>query len=248
MKQPVVLDFTADGGAVVRIADVGEVAYLDMFGFSPISKVESDIEHADTSERKRFLEKYLRIYREMYGIDADGLNDEQRCKLQKINNRLVKRSTVIDVLNWEVKEPNDEYIDDFLMMFANDEKMQYYWETQKLQSLCVNFFNLNHSTAWYLMGHVNVDIKATRKRIEMTKAWLMFLDHMIEVKSILHSHNYSSYDEQITDLENAIGLPREQVIYCMNRNVEDIARCNVEEEKHEIFEKEKIIAFLERLL
>ncbi len=76
----------------------------------------------------------------------------------------------------------------------------------------------------------------------------MFLDHMIEVKSILHSHNYSSYDEQITDLENAIGLPREQVIYCMNRNVEDNARCNVEEEKHEIFEKEKIIAFLERLL
>ena len=67
MKQPAVLDFTADGGAVVRIADVGEVAYLDMFGFSPISKVESDIEHADTSERKRFLEKYLRIYREMYG-------------------------------------------------------------------------------------------------------------------------------------------------------------------------------------
>ncbi len=54
MKQPAVLDFTADGGAVVRIADVGEVAYLDMFGFSPISKVESDIEHADTSERKRF--------------------------------------------------------------------------------------------------------------------------------------------------------------------------------------------------
>ena len=91
MKHPAVLDFTTDGGAVVKISDVGEVAYLDMFGFSPISKVESDIEHADTSERKRFLEKYLRIYREMYGIDADGLNDEQRCKLQKINNRLVKR-------------------------------------------------------------------------------------------------------------------------------------------------------------
>lgn len=29
MKQLAILDFTADGGAVVRIANVGEVAYLD---------------------------------------------------------------------------------------------------------------------------------------------------------------------------------------------------------------------------
>ena len=43
MKQPAVLDFTADGGAVVKISDVGEVAFLDMFGFSPISRVEYDI-------------------------------------------------------------------------------------------------------------------------------------------------------------------------------------------------------------
>ena len=70
MKQPAVLDFTADGGAVVEISEVGEVAYLDMFGFNPISKVESDIEHADTSERKRFLEKYLRVYCEMY-VECD---------------------------------------------------------------------------------------------------------------------------------------------------------------------------------
>lgn len=66
------MDFTAEGGAMIRIADVGEVPFLDMFGFSPISKVESDIEHADTSERKRFLEKYLRVYCEMYGEYDDA--------------------------------------------------------------------------------------------------------------------------------------------------------------------------------
>ena len=65
MKQPAVLDFTADGGAIIRIADVGEVPFLDMFGFSPISRVKDDIEHSDTSDRKRFLEKYLRVYKEM---------------------------------------------------------------------------------------------------------------------------------------------------------------------------------------
>ena len=62
MKQPAVLDFTTDGGAIIRIDDVGEVPFLDMFGFSPISRVKDDVEHADTSDRKRFLEKYLRVY------------------------------------------------------------------------------------------------------------------------------------------------------------------------------------------
>ena len=65
MKQQAVLDFSDDGKAVVQIPDAGDIAFINMFGFSPISEVERDIEAADP-ERKRFLEKYLQIYKEMY--------------------------------------------------------------------------------------------------------------------------------------------------------------------------------------
>lgn len=241
MKQPAVLDFTADGGAVVKISDVGEVAFLDMFGFSPISRVKDDIEHADTSDRKRFLEKYLRVYCEMYG---DGLNESEQLKLQEVNNRLAEKSSAIDVMCRQ----GDEYDNVLEELFANDEKMQYYWEEFESKSLCVNFFNLKHSTAWYLMGHINADVDAARKRIEMARGWLLFIDHIKEANTILHNQDYSSYEEQLIDLEKAIGLTQEQAEYCMSRSPADIAQCDVRKVNQEIASKEKEIEFLERLI
>ena len=241
MKQPAVLDFTADGGAVVKISDVGEVAYLDMFGFSPISSVEYDIEHADTSDRKRFLEKYLRVYCEMY---ADGLNEDEQLKFQEVNNHLVEKSSAIDVMCRQ----GDEYAKVFEEIFANDEKMQYYWEDYESKSLCVNFFNLKHSTAWYLMGHINADVDAARKRIEMARGWLLFIDHIKEANTILHNQDYSSYEEQLIDIEKAIGLTQEQAEYCLSRSLSDIAQCDVRKVNQEIASKEKEIEFLERLI
>lgn len=248
MKQPAVLDFAADGGAVIRIADVGEVPFLDMFGFSPISKVESDIEHADTSERKRFLKKYLRVYKEMYDMNSNGLNEEEQQILQDVDNHLSQKSSAIDVLHWNEERMDEEYVNEIEMKFADDEKKQYFGETHEFQSLCVKFFNLKHSTAWYLMGHINVGIDAARNRIEMSRGWLQFIDHLEEVNSILHNQDYSSYEEQLIDLENTIGLTRKQVEYCMSRKPKDIVQCDVRKVKQEITLKEKEIEFLERLI
>ena len=235
------MDFTADGGAVVKISDVGEVAFLDMFGFSPISRVKDDIEHADTSDRKRFLEKYLRVYCEMY---ADGLNENEQLKFQEVNNHLAEKSSAIDVMCRQ----GDEYANVFEEIFANDEKMQYYWEDYESKSLCVNFFNLKHSSAWYLMGHINADVDAARKRIEMARGWLLFIDHIKEANTILHNQDYSSYEEQLIDIEKAIGLTQEQAEYCLSRSLSDIAQCDVRKVNQEIASKEKEIEFLERLI
>ena len=71
MKQQAILDFTADGKAVVQIPDVGKMAFINTFGLSKISEVEKDIEDADTAERKQFMQNYINEYRTIFGDDVE---------------------------------------------------------------------------------------------------------------------------------------------------------------------------------
>ena len=98
------------------------------------------------------------------------------------------------------------------------------------------------------MGHINADVDAARKGIEMARGWLLFIDHIKEANTILHNQDYSSYEEQLIDIEKAIGLTQEQAEYCMNRKTEDIVLCDVRKVNQEIASKEKEIEFLERLI
>ena len=46
MKQPAVLDFTADGGAIIRIADVGEVSVVSDLQSETTGVVDPAVLHA----------------------------------------------------------------------------------------------------------------------------------------------------------------------------------------------------------
>jgi hypothetical protein len=106
MKQQAILDFSDDGKAVVQIPDVGEIAFIKMFGFSPISEVERDIEVAD-SERKRFLEKYLQIYKEMYG-DENTWSTETKEIIEKFQKTLISKMPTFETSCLDYNDSEDE--------------------------------------------------------------------------------------------------------------------------------------------
>lgn len=107
MKQQAILDFSDDGKAVVQIPNVGEIAFINMFGFSPISEVERDIEQAEP-ERKRFLEKYLQIYKEMYGENHQTDENAEKA-IEKLHDAYTAIMPVIETSFRAYNDYDNEY-------------------------------------------------------------------------------------------------------------------------------------------
>lgn len=245
MKHPAVLDFTTDGGAVVKISDVGEVAYLDMFGFSPISKVESDIEHADTSERKRFLEKYLCVYREMYGEDDDAkwtkeISAFEESLAQYIPTIVVENCSYSDCVGDEQYNEAWKAIER-----VNSEELMNVIEKLSLHKLTVDSYVLKHSSAWYLFGNVEADIKAAKLHIEQDKGLPLVIDNMDDVVGIIRNVKDES-DAQQT-LQKNLGLTEIQAKYVVSFTLSQLTGLCHQNVVDSIDEYEKRLVFLEKM-
>lgn len=245
MKQPAVLDFTADGGAVVKILDVGEVAYLDMFGFSPISKVESDIEHADTSERKRFLKKYLCVYREMYGEGDDAkwikeISAFEESLAQYIPTIVAKSCSYSDCV--EEEQYNEAWK---TIECVNSEELEDVIEELSFHKLMIGSYVLKHSSAWYLFGNVDADIKAAKLHIEQEKGLPPVIDNMDDVVGIIRNAKDRS-DAQQT-LQKKLGLTEIQAKYVVSFTLSQLTGLRHQDVKDNIDEYEKRLVSLEKI-
>ena len=201
MKQQAVLDFSDDGKAVVQIPDVGEIAFINMFGFSPISEVERDIEQAEP-ERKRFLEKYLQIYKEMYGENHQTDENAEKA-IEKLHDSYTAIMSVIETSFRAYNDYDNEYkYDDAINVLSDDEFLcvEESLDDYGINNLIVNNIKLAHSSAWYLMGHVNADIEVTKQRIEEYIGLCKFVED-IPKGSLNLRQDCSSYDEQLEILK-----------------------------------------------
>jgi len=248
MKQQAVLDFSDDGKAVVQIPDVGEIAFINMFGFSPISEVERDIEVADP-ERKRFLEKYLQIYKEMYG-EKHQTDENANKAIEKLHDTYTAIMPVMETCFRAYNDYNNEYkYDDAINVLSEDEFLcvEESLDDYGINNLIVNNFKLAHSSAWYLMGHVNADIEATTKHLELTKGKLLFFNQFNDVARILEK-DLPTYDDQVKEIMESCKMTREQTKYCLKLPTNEIAKFSVNETEREISSIEKRLSFLKRLL
>ena len=184
MKQRAVLDFTADGGAIIRISDVGEVPFLDMFGFSPISRVKDDIEHSDTSDRKRFLEKYLRVYCEMYDENDDAKWAKEITAFEGAISQYLP-TIVADSCYYRDCVGEEQYNEAWKAIERVDsEELEDVIEELALHELKIGGYVLKHSSAWYLFRNVDADIKAAKMHIEQAKGLPKVIDNIDEVIGI----------------------------------------------------------------
>lgn len=248
MKQQAVLDFSDDGKAVVQIPDVGEIAFINMFGFSPISEVERDIEVADP-ERKRFLEKYLQIYKEMYG-EIHQTDENANKAIEKLHDAYTAIMPVIETRFRAYNDYDNEYKYDDAINVLSEDEFQYVEESLDdygINNLIVNNFKLAHSSAWYLMGHVNADIESTTKHLELTKGKLLFFNQFKVIARILEK-DFPTYDDQVKEIMESCKLTREQTKYCLGLPTNEIARFSVNDTEKEISSIEKRLSFLKRLL
>ena len=294
MKHPPILDFTTDGNAVVNISDVGDMAYLDMFGFSPISKLEDDILHADTLERKRFLEKFLRVYLEMYGEDnnekwskeisafeesvvrnilaiatencsyEDCMEDEQLNKaweaIEHLNPNVFVPDDVphSDCLSeeitkaWEAIMKGDASISDYKELISIDERVfdkqdELNEEINKLsfQVLKIRGYVLKHSTAWYMFGNVDVDIKAAKLHIEQEIGLLMIIDNLDGFVEIVRKSNETSDAQQ--KLQEKLGLTEIQAKYVISLKLMHLTELSHRDVRVSMNKYEKRLVFLEKI-
>lgn len=245
MKQPAVLDFTADGGAVVEISEVGEVAYLDMFGFNPISKVESDIEHADTSERKRFLEKYLRVYCEMY-VECDDtkwtkeITAFEETLAQYIPTIVADNRDYFDCVGEEQYNEACKAIER-----VNSEELENVIEELAFHELKIGGYVLKHSSAWYLFGNVDADVKAAKMHIEQEKGLLKVIDNIDEVIGIIRNAK-GELDAQQT-LQKVLGLSEIQAKYVVSFTLRQLSGIQHQYVVNGIEEYQKRLNFLEKI-
>lgn len=239
------MDFTTDGGAVVTIKDVGEVAFLDMFGFSPISKVESDIEHADTSERKHFLEKYLRVYRETYGEDDDRWNKE----IAVFEGTLAQHIPAIVAESY----PYYDYVEEELYNEAwkaiervNSEELGDVIEELSLHELKIGGYKLKHSSAWYMFGKVDTDINAVKLHIEQENGLPKVIDNIDEVIGIIRN-SITALDAQ-QNLQKKLGLTDVQAKYVVSFTLSQLTGLCHQNVRDSIDEYKKKLVFLEKIL
>ena len=248
MKHQAILDFSDDGKAVVQIPDVGKMAFINMFGFSPISEVERDIEQAEP-ERKRFLEKYLQIYKEMYGENHQTDENAEKA-IEKLHDAYTTIMPVIETSFRAYNDYDNEYkYDDAINVLSDDEFLcvEESLDDYGINNLIVNNIKLAHSSAWYLMGHVNADIESTTKQLELTKGKLLFFNQFKVVARILEK-DLPTFDDQVKEIMESCKMTREQTKYCLGLPTNELAKFNVNETEKEILSIEKRLSLLKRLL
>jgi hypothetical protein len=172
MRQQAILDFTDDGKAVVQIPDVGEVAFINMFGLSTTSEVERDIEVADTPERKAFLAEYLNAYHQIFGGDAE-LSQKTKDALERFEDAMIDKLPIFETRELDCYDLTDEDYDEAWNTVADEdsEELDNALENSYIREISVNVYKIKHSTAWYLFSHVKADIEATLKQIECMKGF-----------------------------------------------------------------------------
>lgn len=245
MKQPAVLDFTADGGAIIRIADVGEVPFIDMFGFSPISKVENDIEHADTSDRKRFLEKYLRVYCEMYGENDDAKWTKEITAFEGAISQYIP-TIVADSCSYEDCVGEEQYNEAWKAIEHVDcDELEDVIEEFSLHELKIGGYVLKHSSAWYLFGNVDADVKAVKMHIEQAKGFPKVIDNIDKVIGIIRNAK-GELDAQQT-LQKELGLSDTQAKYVVSFTLSQLTGIRLQDVMNCIDEYQKRLDFLEKI-
>ena len=245
MKQPAVLDFTADGGAVVNISAVGEMAFLDMFGFSPISKVEYDIEHADTSDRKRFLEKYLRVYCEMYDENDDAKWAKEITAFEGAISQYLP-TIVADSCYYRDCVGEEQYNEAWKAIERVDsEELEDVIEELALHELKIGGYVLKHSSAWYLFRNVDADIKAAKMHIEQAKGLPKVIDNIDEVIGIFR--NAKGELEAQQTLQKGLGLSDTQAKHVVSFTLSQLAGLRHQDVMNSIDEYQKRLDFLEKI-
>lgn len=271
MRRLAVLDFTADGSAVVKVGNLGEMAYIDMFGFSPISRIVVDIENADTIERKRFLEKYIHEYREMYGEEDEVksiIEEGYRGILSQYVPAIVTRKyhysdcvederyneaiKVIEACTERYKNLEEElkYDNEYDIENANSEGpedlLEYILEELSLHELTIGSYQLKHSSAWYMFGHVHADINAVKLHIEQENGLPKVIDNIDEVIGIIRN-SITALDAQ-QNLQKKLGLTDVQAKYVVSFTLRQLTGLCHQNVKDSIDEYEKRLVFLEKIL
>lgn len=245
MKQQALLDFSNDGKAVVQIPDVGEIAFINMFGFSPISEVERDIEAADP-ERKRFLEKYLQIYKEMYG-DENTWSTETKEMIDKFQKTLISKMPTFETSCLDYNDYEDEQYSEAWDALSGIDLPEFdeAFEESYIKRISVNVYKIKHSTAWYLFGHVEADVKAAEKLIECKNGLPIVIDHIHEVGEIIR--HAVDVRQAKSRLEKEIGLTKNQAAYIVGYRLSELAGMVQDNVKESIADSEKLLAFLRKL-
>ena len=245
MKQQAILDFSDDGKAVVQIPDTGEIAFINMFGFSPISEVERDIEQAEP-ERKRFLEKYLQIYKEMYG-NENTWSTETKEMIDKFQKTLISKMPTFETSCLDYNDYEDEQYSEAWDALSGIDSPEFdeAFEESYIKQISVNVYKTKHSTAWYLFGHVETDIKATEKLIECKKGLPIVIDNIYEVCEIIR--HAVDVKQAKSRLEKEIGLTKNQAAYTVGYRLSELAGMVQDNVKESIADSEKLLAFLRKL-
>ena len=245
MKQPAVLDFTANGGAIIRIADVGEVPFIDMFGFSPICRVKDDIEHADTSDRKRFLEKYLSVYCEMYGEYDDAKWTKETKAFEGTLAQYIP-AIVADSRSYQDCLGEEQYNEAWKAIErVNSEELESVIEELSLHELKIGGYVLKHSSAWYLFRNVDADIKAAKMHIEQAKGLPKVIDNIDEVIGIFR--NAKGELEAQQTLQKGLGLSDTQAKHVVSFTLSQLAGLRHQDVMNSIDEYQKRLDFLEKI-
>ena len=229
----------------MQIPDVGEIAFVNMFGFSPISEVERDIEMAEP-ERKHFLEKYLQIYKEMYG-DENKWSAETKETIDKFQKTLISKMPTFETSCLDYNDYEDEQFSEAWDALTGIDSPEFdkAFEESYIKQISVNVYKTKHSTAWYLFGHVEADIKATEKLIECKKGLPIVIDHIHEVGEIIR--HAVDVRQAKSRLEKEIGLTKNQAAYTIGYRLSELAGLEHDNVKESIADSEKLLAFLRKL-
>lgn len=245
MKQPAVLDFTANGGAIIRIADVGEVPFIDMFGFSPICRVKDDIEHADTSDRKRFLEKYLRVYCEMYGEQDNAKWTKEITAFEGAIAQYIP-TIVADSCSYEDCVGEEQYDEAWKAIEHVDcDELEDVIEGLSLHELKIGGYVLKHTSAWYLFGNVDADVKTAKMRIEQAKGLLKVIDNIDEVIGIIR--NAKGEMEAQQTLQKELVMTDIQAKHVVSFGISQLTGIRLQDVMNCIDEYQKRLDFLEKI-
>lgn len=246
MKQQAILDFTDDGKAVVQIPDVGEVAFINMFGLSTTSEVERDIEVADTPERKMFLTDYLNAYQQIFGGDAE-LSKKTKEMLEKFEDAMIDKFPIFETRELDCNEFTDEHYDEAWDIVADEDsdELNDALDNSYIREISVNVYKMKHSTAWYLFGHVKPDIETTMKQIECMKGLPKVIDNIDEVCKIIRKARDTR--DATEKLKEKFGLTKDQAAYAVGFHLTELAGINKDNVQENIEHYEKILALLKRL-
>ncbi len=246
MKQQAILDFTDDGKAMVQIPDVGEVAFINMFGLSTTSEVERDIEVADTQERKMFLTDYLNAYQQIFGGSA-VLSIKTKDLLEKFEDAMIDKLPIFETRDLDCNEFTDEHYDEAWNIVADEDsdELNEALDNSFIREISVNVYKMKHSTAWYLFGHIKPDIEATMKQIECLKGLPKVIDNIDAVCGIIRkAADTRDATEKLTD---EFGLTKDQAVYAVGFHLTELAGIKKDNVQENIEHYEKILALLKRL-